>query len=103
MERRCHPTHDRHTIRQLTFVAVSLLSIFGLALVEHYLEVNWVFYLIIGLFTATLLEVSRFKINTTTCPLCEAKLRRPPDTTEFACEPCQIIWNTKSFGYSAFE
>jgi hypothetical protein len=39
------------------------------------------------------------RINSCGCPSCGRTLRRPPDTTEFPCEDCRVVWWTRGFGY----
>jgi hypothetical protein len=42
-------------------------------------------------------------VNRCRCPSCGRPLARGKDTTEFPCEACGIVWETRCFGGSCWE
>lgn len=39
-------------------------------------------------------------VNICRCPTCNMVLRRRPDTSEFTCDYCRVVWATRGFGFS---
>jgi hypothetical protein len=105
MERRPRPNYDRVTFRRaIRGFAVSFLSIaMGGVLKLSGAWADWIMWpMTAGMFAGFLL-IGRIPINRCNCPTCGEPLKRPPETTEFPCERCGILWVTQSWGFNAFE
>jgi hypothetical protein len=103
IERRPHPTHDRVTNRRFfAWALVAILCGLGFVTADSAGAGVWTFIGVIG-FLAALVMVLRTPINRCHCPICEEPLRRPPDTIEFRCPTCAIVWTTTGYGWSILE
>jgi hypothetical protein len=105
MERRRHPTHDREQLRQIAIVLLVVVVALGIAALGARLQSEWLKVVAIVVFFAGmgfLLVKARWQ-NVTPCPECQLTLRRAPDSTEFTCTNCQIVWWTRCYGSSVWD
>ena len=105
MERRPHPTHDRTALIGVGRIAGLFLLSFGVTALGLHLKVTWLQALgFVSAFVAVLFPYPRsWRINWCLCPSCGQWLRRGPDTTEFVCGRCQVVWWTRCFGYGPWD
>jgi hypothetical protein len=105
MERRQHPSYDRETVRFLIAMAAWLVVTAGIALLGSWLQAEELHAVAGGVFLAGVgyaLAHGR-RINACPCPACGRPLSREPDSTEFVCPGCRVVWWTRSFGSSLWD
>ncbi len=96
MERRPHPNHDWKTLR--TAAPLVLIAWGGVGFWA--LQLGWLAYIGVGVFlaaTALLVIVAVRGSNQCKCPDCGLVLVRDPNTTEFRCEQCRVVWYTQTW------
>ena len=99
MNRRPHPSHDRTTWCQiLAGLAVALVSLLGGWAASEEGAGGWLVWLGLAGLVVGFAVVFATPVNRTSCPSCGASLSRAPDTTEFSCPGCNVVWVTRSFG-----
>lgn len=107
MERRHHSTYDRDFWRSFLALIPALL-LGGACALAHWLGhgVEWLVATTICTMAASfgyILLVEARWINRCICPGCRAVLRRPPNTREFICADCRVIWWTHAWGSSFWD
>ncbi|HJZ56504.1 MAG TPA: hypothetical protein VKE74_16180 [Gemmataceae bacterium] len=103
MERRAHPSHDRVTFRRtMTCFAAAMLSMLGYGVAVEAGAGVWSWLGVVG-FVAASARMVLTPVNRCPCPTCGAGLSRPPDTTEFVCHHCGVVWMTRGFGGTNWE
>src|SRR5262245_10757164 len=105
VERRHHPDYDRVTFRRaMRGFAISGLSFLGgFVAGELGAGKDWLIWPMFAGFLAGVVVILRTPINRYPCPTCGQRLSRPPEPTEFPCEQCGVVWETRSWGYNVFE
>jgi hypothetical protein len=99
VERRLHPRHDREWLGRMAVLIVVLALSAGLAGVQAWLGRSSPWGVVPGLLVFLgLALIWGPRINSCPCPSCGQQLRRPPDTTDFVCEGCRVVWWTRGFG-----
>ena len=102
MRRKWHRRHDREILRSLFVTAAFLLTAAVGVFFGTWQPVYWLIGVAAAVFLFGLWYGLRHgrRMNACGCPGCGRSLSREPDTTEFFCEKCSIIWWTTFYGSS---
>ena len=104
MERRRHPTYDRKALRPILLMASSILVSCGIAFLSWWWQVAWLSAVVLVPFLVLMgLGFKDWGVNSCPCPGCSSMLHRVPNTTEFVCPNCQVVWWTRTSGESIWD